>query len=545
MDFRLIPQLMVDAVPVSMSYIDIEQRYRFVNRQCEEWFGCATNIVGRTIKDILGVMAYQEIQDYVEAVLSGEKVSYKQTLVDRSGKVRYVQVDYIPHISEAKVLGFFVLSQDLTECKQAEEVLRRFNTELENQVQERTAQLQQALKFEAMLKRITDKVRDSLDESQIFQTTVQELAQGLEVIRCNTAWYNVAQTTATVCYEYTTSLHSFQGKVVQTADFDEFFSQLLKGQHFQFCYLGKDESWRNCTILACPIVDDQGVLGDLCLFKQSECVFNDSEIRLCQQVANQCAIAIRQARLYQAQREQVLELKKLNQLKDDFLSTVSHELRTPMTKIKMAIHMLDLALSRDSKIGQRDQTQRYLQILQDECTQEISLINDLLDLQKLEAGSQPLVPQTIHLQTWLLQIIEPYRQRVRHAEQILQLDIPSTLPPLFSEPYNLKRILVELLNNACKYTPAGERIVVLARATPSTIQLQVINSGTEIPERELPRVFDKFYRLQRADPWKQGGTGMGLALVQKLVELLGGGIRAESHESLVTFTVELPLHAHD
>ena len=535
---------MVDAVPVSMSYVDTEQRYRFVNRQYEEWSGYATKIVGRTIKEILGVSAYQEVRQYIEAVLAGEKVSYEQT-VDRNGEASYVQVDYIPHISEEKVLGFFVLSQDLTERKRAEEVLRQFNAELENQVQERTAQLQQALKFEAMLKRITDKVRDSLDESQIFQTTVQELAQGLGVIRCNTAWYNAAQTTATVCYEYTTSMHSFQGKVVQIADFDEFFSQLLKSQHFQFCYVGDDESWRNCTILACPIVDDQGVLGDLCLFKQSECVFNESEIRLCQQVANQCAIAIRQARLYQAQTEQVLELERLHQLKDDFLSTVSHELRTPMTKMKMAIHMLNVALSRDGTLGQGDQAQRYLQILQDECTQEIGLINDLLDLQKLQVGSQPLISQTIHLQTWLLQVVEPYRQRVRQAQQTLQIDIPSTLPPLVSEPSSLGRILVELLNNACKYTPAGEQIAVSARATPSIIQLQVINSGTEIPERELPRVFDKFYRLQRADPWKQGGTGLGLALVQKLVELLGGRIRAESHESLVTFTVELPLHPHD
>jgi hypothetical protein len=108
-------------------------------------------------------------------------------------------------------------------------------TDLERQVQERTAQLQQALNFEAMLKRITDKVGTVSTKARFLATAVQELAQGLRVKRCDTTLYNADQTTATICYEYTTSSPpSFQGCVVQMADFPSVFEQLRQGQCFQF-----------------------------------------------------------------------------------------------------------------------------------------------------------------------------------------------------------------------------------------------------------------------------------------------------------------------
>lgn len=400
--------------------------------------------------------------------------------------------------------------------------VQQLNSELEGQVLERTAQLQQALNFEAMLKRITDKVRDSLDESQILQTAVRELALGLKVNCCNTAMYNADQTTATISAEYAISIPStFQGCVVQMADFPDVYRQLLQGGCLQFCEIGSKPFLPQGTRLACPIFDNRGVLGDLWLFKQKDYVFSELEIRLVQQVANQCAIAIRQARLYQAVQAQVEELAKLHQLKDEFLSTVSHELRTPMSNIKMAIQMLTVTLGQNNALAQQDRIHQYLQILQNECAREISLIDDLLDLRRLEAEEQPLALEPIHLQTWLLQIVEPFAERIRNASQTLRLDIPPTLPPLVSDSSSLERILAELLNNACKYTPSGEQIALTAAAGLDTIELKVINAGNPIPSNELPRIFDKFYRIPSTDPWKRGGTGLGLALVQKLTVHLG------------------------
>lgn len=442
--------------------------------------------------------------------------------------------------------------------------------------------IQQALSYEALVKRITDSVRDSLDESQILQTVVQALGQELAVVCCDAALYNAEQTLSTICYEHTDSLPSALGTVFEIpAEFSEIHGQLLRGEYCQFCFTRPHPVRpiaRTMTVLACPILDDQDALGDLWLFKPQGVVFSDSEVRLVQQVANQCAIALRQARLYEASQIQVKALEDLNQLKDDFLSTVSHELRTPITNIKMAIKML--------KLSQQDERrEQYLKILQAECDREADLINDLLDLQRLASGTRALNLEPIHLQDWVLHIVESFQERTRTRQQILQIDISDELPVITSDPSCLERILTELLNNACKYTPPGEKIRVFARTVSPTgcgtaemakitggdrplatqhlsvaadldsesdssafrspqsgfFVLRVCNSGVEIPPEELDHIFEKFYRVPGIDRWKQGGTGLGLALVQKMIEHLGGSIQVASAAHQTCFTVALPV----
>ncbi|MEW5861321.1 MAG: GAF domain-containing protein [Cyanobacteriota bacterium] len=425
--------------------------------------------------------------------------------------------------------------------------VQQLNTNLERQVRDRTAQLQQALDFEALLKRITDDVRDRLDENQILQIAVWELGVGLNIDGCDTGLYDADHTTSTISYEYTLGIPSAQGQVVQMADFPAGYAQLLQGEYFQFCQMVPDHRGA-LTRLACPIVDDQGVLGDLWLFKPQQEAFSELEIRLVQQVANQCAIALRQARLYQAARSQVEELEKLNRLKDDFLNTVPHELRTPVSNMKMAIQMLSLALNRDYALfvelgkprEQQSKVARYFQILQNECEREIRLIDDLLDLQKLYAGAHPLLLSAIQLQEWLPPIVEPFQERARNQQQTLLLDLPADLPRFICDPTTLGRILTELLDNACKYTPASETITLKVQSKPGSVQFSVSNSGVEIPERELPRIFDKFYRIPSNDPWKQGGTGLGLTIVKRLSAHLKGTLRVESKDCQTCFILDLP-----
>ncbi len=441
-----------------------------------------------------------------------------------------------------------LLEQRTAALSQLNEQLLYLNTDLEQQVEARTSELEQMLRFEATLKRITDKVRDSLDESQIVQTALQELTQVLGIEGCDTALYNTEETISTIRYESTKGVPSKLGYVIPISDFPEQYQQLQQGLCFQFCKLEPD--FRGLvTILACPIFDSDGVLGDLLLFKHLDEYFDEQEIRLAQQVANQCAIALRQARLYQAAQAQVTELEKLNQLKDDFLSTVSHELRTPVTNMKMAIHMLSKALSQDQSLfaeltkpeAQRNKIARYFHILLNECERETNLINDLLDLQRLETGVHAIVPTTINLLDWLPQLLGAFEQRTQNRQQYLETDISPSLPLLSCDVPSLGRIMTELLNNACKYTPPQETIKVTAQAHAGTIQLSVSNTGIEISPNELSRIFDKFYRIPKADRWQQGGTGLGLALVQKLVTRLGGTIQVESHSGQTCFTVVLPV----
>ncbi|MBF2028998.1 MAG: GAF domain-containing sensor histidine kinase [Oscillatoriales cyanobacterium C42_A2020_001] len=436
--------------------------------------------------------------------------------------------------------------------------VQQLNEELEQTVRKRTNQLSQSLANESSLKRITDKVRDSLDESHILETAVEELATLLGVDCCDTGLYNESRDTCTVAYEHTSIFPSAQGKTIDMAtSHQEIYEQLLCCQHVQFCSLKSDvyPDVAAHTILACPIFDNQGVLGDLWLFRANAQIFDDLEVRLVQQVANQCAIAIRQARLYQAAQNQVEALEHINQLKDNFLSTVSHELRTPIATIKMAIQMLTLALGREGLLPDpqkpslnTNKIAHYLKILNDECNREIGLITDLLDLQKLEAGIHTTTIQPIEPKTYLQRLLRPFQEQAETQGQILHIEIASDLPTILSDPQSLERILVELISNACKYTPLGETITVTASLSPlssktNILAIKVSNSGVEISPDQLVQIFDKFYRIPNNDPHRHGGTGLGLALVKKLVLQIGGKVYAESSSGQTSFTVEIPATA--
>lgn len=466
-------------------------------------------------------------------IVTSEEISY--LCGDGTNRIMYTNAAPIRDRSGQIIAGVLTF-YDITERKKAENELQQFNAKLESLTQEQTVQLQQALEFEAMLFRITDKMRVSLDERQILQTAVRELALTVGVNCCNTALYNLETGTSTIYYEYATENPEAQARIMQMAAFPQVYQQLLRGQDSQFCSITPNPLRGRVAMLACPIFDDQGVLGDLWLISQPHHAFNQLELRLVQQVAASCAIALRQARLYTAATAQVKELEKLNALKDDFLSTVSHELRTPLSNMKMAISML----KNPSTV---ERQQRYLQILQTECNREIELINDLLDLQRLEVTSYSNLQllEAIDLQQILPSVIEPFQVRARQHDQTLSIELSPDLRLLICDRPSLERILAELLNNACKYTQAGGEIVLsICYKSTKAVTVFTISNSTEIPTDFLPRIFDKFYRVPNTDRWKQGGTGLGLALVQKLVECLKGTISVESKSGWTTFTVVLP-----
>ncbi len=452
--------------------------------------------------------------------------------------------------------------------------VQRLNTNLEQQIKKRTRQLEQALDFAAVLKRITDRIRDSLDERQILQTAVRELVSVLKVDYCCAALYNADRTAATVQYEFThAELGSAIGQVLVVADTPRVHDRLLSGECFaayengRVAYLQTAETGdmacptlfdRFAAKLLCPIFLDPafcesiqegsqqnpcgiepGAIGYLAVIDQTYHVFSDTEVKLITQVASQCAIAIRQARLYEASQSQVNALERLNQLKDDFLSTISHELRTPVAIMKMAIQMLEVSLKKHSIPSEK--TFDYLKILRDQCEREIELIDNLLNLQQLESGDQPLNPTEIQLQPWLNQWLQSLQNQTQFQQRILQIECVPQLPLLICDISSLKRILLELLNNACKHSNPESTIRLKVWAERETLCLSVCNSGSDIPATELAHIFDKFYRIPKTDPWKQRGTGLGLALVRQLVNRLNGSIQATSASGQTCFIVKLPL----
>jgi PAS domain S-box-containing protein len=303
-----------------------------------------------------------------------------------------------------------------------------------------------------------------------------------------------------------------------------------------------------------PIADSIAVIKDnMGNVAGAVLVFRDITQR---RLAEEQKLAVERARYLEVQ---MRELQRLNQLKDDFLSTVSHELRTPLANIQMAIRMLTIVLDRHGVLTQEEITSassvtRYLNMLNEQCEQEMDFINDLLEMRAIDAEIVPLETVSVYLQHWIPHVVEGFQERVHNQQQTLQIDVPADLPPLLSELSSLTRIFSELLNNACKYTPPEGKIMISAQLITETpieqigelflstpyLQLQISNSGVEIPPAELSRIFEPFYRIPNNDPWKYGGTGLGLALVKKLVHRIQGAIAVTSRNDWTTFSIQLP-----
>ncbi|MGB3612789.1 MAG: ATP-binding protein [Elainellaceae cyanobacterium] len=425
--------------------------------------------------------------------------------------------------------------------------------DLEQRVEVQAAQLQQGLDFSNLLKRIVREVRDTLDEAQILQAAVDELGQGLSLDYSSAALHYSRREPAAL-YSYTRR-DGADGSVVQRlrSDVLRLNPVFCDGGEIQFCQ--DHGQWGKQLVLACPIIDSQGILGDLWLSRPADRDIIPLEVSLVQHVADQCAIAIRQSRLYKTAQDHVALLEGLHRQKDDFLSTVSHELRSPVTNMKMAIQMLTMSLNglSDSPAANggaqttvaspaitTSKLKQYLQILSGECDREISLINDLLDLQRLDSGAQSPSIGLVSLKSWLANIVQPFKDRMLVHQQALTFQCLTPLTSFRTDTVAVQRILTELLDNACKYTPANETILVTARMIEHALQIQVTNSGIEIPPEHLPYIFDKFYRVPSNTQWQKGGTGLGLALVKHLVNQIGGTVQVHSQHGKTSFRVMIP-----
>ncbi len=430
--------------------------------------------------------------------------------------------------------------QSMNQAVQSRETALKASEEtLERQVRDRTRQLSTLLRSESTVRTILANIQASFSETEILQTAVNELGAKLSVLCANTGCYSYEKGITTVLNGYVSPAAAQyaqldNGRVGSIFSLESWpvYDVLMAGQSSAFCPLDVNFP---VAILACPICDsthsgEHSTIADIWLFKLAADTFEPDEIQLANQVADVCAIAIRQSRLYQQTQERLSEVETVSQMKDDFLSTVSHELRTPITNMKMALQMLSMTM----QSSMDDRQARYLDILRSEVSREADLINDLLDLQRLDAGGMGFVLEPIELESAIPQLLTPFESRANERHLHLETQIVPGLAPILSDMAAFKRIVSELVNNACKYTPAGERIVVAAYARVDAndyVTVSITNFGVQLPEEECDRIFDKFYRVPKSDVWKQGGTGLGLALVKGLVEQLSGAIAVESRSS--------------
>ncbi len=243
--------------------------------------------------------------------------------------------------------------------------------------------------------------------------------------------------------------------------------------------------------------------------------------------------------------ERITELENVCQRKDEFINNISHDLRAPLMNIKMAVRMLKISLTNDPDIAKlltEHRAAKYLAILEQECEREVELINNILDLQRLELAIEQVNLESVEIATWLPTAIEPFIHRADTRRQQLTTSLSGRIPTVATNRIYLTKILTELLNNACKYTHVEGKILVAIDSQPNSDWLTItIKNQAEIEAKHLPRIFDQFYRIPGSDRSGQGGTGLGLSLVQKLVAQLNGQIDVASTDGWTEFAVKLPV----
>jgi signal transduction histidine kinase len=258
--------------------------------------------------------------------------------------------------------------------------------------------------------------------------------------------------------------------------------------------------------------------------------------------------------------EKITDLESRCQQKDRFINEISHDLRAPLMNIKMAMRMLKTSLKTDliiSELLAGHKAETYLKILEQECDREVELIDNILDIQKLEyaiegraeAHAMGVVSPVAHrlnlesleIATWLPNTIEPFNYRAQTDRQKLITSISRLIPTITTDRAYLTKIFTELLNNACKYTREDGEIIVAVDTPDREWLTLVVKNQAEIPDRHLPHIFEQFYRVPSGERSAQGGSGLGLALVHKLVTQLNGQIHVTSTAGWTEFAVKLPV----
>jgi two-component system phosphate regulon sensor histidine kinase PhoR len=234
----------------------------------------------------------------------------------------------------------------------------------------------------------------------------------------------------------------------------------------------------------------------------------------------------------------VTELRRLERMRQDFVANVSHELKTPLASIKAYTEtLLDWALH-DEKVNVR-----FLNRIEEQADRLDQLILDLLSLARLESGQDAFHHGPLAVSAVVEACIETHRGRAEARALDLRLDLgpvdESTL--VVADEEAVHQILDNLVDNAIKYTPEGGWVRVVARLADDSVELEVADSGIGIPRDDLPRIFERFYRVDKARSREMGGTGLGLSIVKHLIQSIGGQISVDSRVGEGTrFTIQLP-----
>jgi signal transduction histidine kinase len=259
--------------------------------------------------------------------------------------------------------------------------------------------------------------------------------------------------------------------------------------------------------------------------------FAQASQQFLERLTGRAASAIQNARLYKA-------VQDANQAKTQFVSVVTHELRIPMTSIKGYTDLL-----RQGMVGPLNEMQRnFLEVIRNNVERMSVLVSDLSDISHIETGRMKLSVSAINLGDNIKQVLQSVRPKIEEKQQVLSVDLPADLPLVCTDPNRLAQVLTNLVSNANKYTDPNGKIDIRARLEGDIIRVEVCDTGIGINAEDQEHLFTQFFRSEDSMVREQQGWGLGLNVTQRLVELMGGQIGAQSEYrkgSLFWFTVPI------
>ena len=432
-----------------------------------------------------------------------------------------------------------------TFAEQAALALR--NVELSVALQARSAELARKVDEMEALAEVGEAISSTLDADEVLTTIVEHAVELSGADGGSLMEYDEESGLFRVRTTYGTSddvraqlktvrIHvdeSFVGRAatsgmpVQVAD----LSEIERDPHLRLLF---DSGWRSLVVI--PLVRPDRIVGALVVRRLTPGAFSDETCDMLTTFASQSAIALTNARLYQQLELQSRELATTSQHKSDFLASMSHELRTPLNAV---IGFSEVLLER--MFGElNDRQAEYVQDILDAGRHLLALLNDVLDLSKVEAGRMDLDITTFPAGDSIQSVLALVRERAGQIGVELRFDAADAPTHITADELRLKQVLLNLISNAVKFTPEGGSVTVRAWTGGPEVIITVTDTGIGIAESDRSRIFDSFQQGTRSASSSEG-TGLGLTLTRRIVELHGGRMWLESEVGLgSTFGLALP-----